>query len=160
VTTNPLEKLMTRPPATNLFQSGVSTAKDTSQQSKHEAITEQVEKWVATSFYGTLMKQVRNSPFKDELFSGGRGGEAFGGLYDQQMSDHMARGVGKKLVQSIVKGIERNLKKNVQDADRTRESAQRTAAMDAATRQVTPAQAASAYTPTRNLRSTDVTAAR
>jgi hypothetical protein len=51
---------------------------------------------------------MRNSPFKSELFSGGKGGEAFGGLQDQRMAEHMARGAGSKLVNSIVRRIEAN----------------------------------------------------
>jgi Rod binding domain-containing protein len=46
------------------------------------------------------------SPFKSDLFSGGRGGEAFSSLYHQQLADRMARGAGTKLVNSIVKNIE------------------------------------------------------
>src|SRR5678815_214977 len=64
---------------------------------QHDQIVEQSRKWIAQTFYGTLLKQLRNSPFKSELFSGGRGGEAFGSLYDQQLADRMSRGVGNKL---------------------------------------------------------------
>jgi Rod binding domain-containing protein len=74
--------------------------------SEHDRLTEQARKWVATSFYGTLLKQAHASPFKDELFSGGRGGEAFQSLQDQQLADHMTRGVGSKIVNAIVRKIE------------------------------------------------------
>lgn len=77
-----------------------------SKGTKHDQLVEQTQKWVAQSFYGELLKQVRNSPFKSEMFSGGRGGEAFGSLQDQQMSEHMTRGAGKKLVNAIVRKIE------------------------------------------------------
>jgi Rod binding domain-containing protein len=40
------------------------------------------------------------------LFDGGRGGQAFGAMYDQQLAEHMARGVGQKLVKSIVRQLE------------------------------------------------------
>jgi Rod binding domain-containing protein len=73
---------------------------------QHTALVEQTEKWVAATFYGTLLKQVRNNPFKSEMLSGGQGGEAFGSLYDQQMAEHMSRGTGKKLVNAIVRKIE------------------------------------------------------
>jgi Rod binding domain-containing protein len=74
--------------------------------SEHEKVVEQAQKWVAQTFYGTLLKQVRQSPFHSQLFEGGRGGEAFSSLYDQRLADHMARGTGKKLVNAIARKIE------------------------------------------------------
>jgi len=74
--------------------------------SEHEKILQQAQKWVAQTFYGTLLKQVRQSPFHSEEFEGGRGGEAFAALYDQKLADHMARGTGKKLVNAIARKIE------------------------------------------------------
>jgi Rod binding domain-containing protein len=73
---------------------------------EHQRLTKQAQKWVAQTFYGTLLKQVRQSPFHSKLFDGGRGGEAFGALYDQQIAEHMTRGAGQKLVNSIVNRIE------------------------------------------------------
>ena len=70
------------------------------------ALRKQAEIFVASAFFGTLLKQMRESPFKSELFSGGRGGQAFGSLYDQQMAERMSRGAGSKLVNSIVRKIE------------------------------------------------------
>jgi hypothetical protein len=72
----------------------------------HEDARKQAQTFVSQAFFGTLLKQMRNSPFKSELFSGGRGGEAFGSLYDQQLAERMANGVGSKLVDSIVRKIE------------------------------------------------------
>src|SRR3984957_10571743 len=69
-------------------------------------LVKQAEKWVAQTFYGTLLKQMRESPFKSKLFSGGEGGDAFSGLYDQQLADHMSKGAGGKLVDAIVHKIE------------------------------------------------------
>ena len=69
-------------------------------------LIEQTRKWVAQTFFGTLLKQMRNSPFKSPLFEGGRGGEAFGELYDERLIDHMSRGVGNKLVMAIARKIE------------------------------------------------------
>jgi hypothetical protein len=40
------------------------------------------------------------------MFSGGRGGEVFGAMQDQQIASQMTRGAGKKLVNAIVKHIE------------------------------------------------------
>jgi Rod binding domain-containing protein len=73
---------------------------------QHERIRKQTEKWVAQTFFGTLLKQMDDSPFKSEVFSGGRGGQAFSSLYHQQLADRVARGAGQKLVNSIVRRIE------------------------------------------------------
>jgi len=72
----------------------------------HAQLVTNVEKWVAQSFYGTMLQQMRNSAFKSDLFSGGRGGDTFGELYDQQLTDRMSRGAGAKLVRAIVRRIE------------------------------------------------------
>jgi len=74
--------------------------------SQHAQLVTQTQKWVAQTFFGTLLKQVRQSPFHLDLFDGGRGGQAFGSMYDQRLAEHMARGAGTKLVNSIVKHIE------------------------------------------------------
>ena len=74
----------------------------------HRQLTKQAQKLVGQTFYGTLMKQMHNSPFKSTLMNGGRGGEAFQPLMDQRLIDHMSTGSSsKKLVQSIVKHLER-----------------------------------------------------
>ena len=73
---------------------------------QHERIQKQTEKWVAQTFFGTLLKQMDDSPFKSEMFSGGRGGQAFSSLYHQQLADRIARGAGHKLVNTIVRRIE------------------------------------------------------
>ena len=74
--------------------------------SQHERLVKQTQKWVGQTFYGTLMKQMHESPFKSELFDGGRGGQAFGSLYDQQLVERMSRGAGQNLVNAIVHRIE------------------------------------------------------
>jgi Rod binding domain-containing protein len=73
---------------------------------QHDRIAAQAEKWVAQTFFGTLLKQMENSPFKSDLFSGGRGGQAFSSLYHQQLTERMAHSVGNKLVKTIVRKIE------------------------------------------------------
>ena len=64
------------------------------------------QKWVAQTFFGTLLKQMEDSPFKSDLFSGGRGGQAFSSLYHQQLAERMAGSAGSKLVNAIVRRIE------------------------------------------------------
>ena len=73
----------------------------------HEKLVQQTQKWVAQTFYGTMLKQMHNSPFKSDLLDGGRGGQAFQSMYDQKLADHMAHGAaGAKLVNTIVNRIE------------------------------------------------------
>jgi Rod binding domain-containing protein len=75
-------------------------------KTEHDQLVEQTRKWVGQTFFGTLLKQMHDSPFKSDLFSGGRGGEAFSSLHNQQLAERMARGAGSKLVHSIVRRIE------------------------------------------------------
>src|SRR5437899_993984 len=83
-------------------------AAGTSAVPQHAALTRQAEKWVSQTFFGTLLKQMHESPFKSQMFNGGHGGEAFQPLMDQHLADRMARRAsGKKLVGSIVQHIER-----------------------------------------------------
>ena len=70
------------------------------------ALRNEAEKLVAGTFFGSMLKQMRNSPFRSELFDGGRGGQAFGSMYDQHLAERMARGAGKKLVNQIVRKLE------------------------------------------------------
>jgi hypothetical protein len=79
-----------------------------SAEEHHRQLVEQSEKWVAQTFYGQLLKQMHESPFKNEKFEGGRGGEAFGQMFDQKLADKMSKGSGSTLVASLVKRIERN----------------------------------------------------
>ncbi len=74
-------------------------------------LREKAGQLVAQTFFGTLMRQMRQSPWKSELFGGGRGGEAYQQLLDQKLVEHMARGVGSTLVESIVKRWSRDLDK-------------------------------------------------
>jgi hypothetical protein len=96
-------------------------------QSQHDALTEQAQKWVAQTFYGTLLKQMHDSPFKSELFAGGRGAEAFQPLMDQHLIDRMAKSSNnQKLVRGIVRQIEGRQayrKQNAESEDQKREPA-------------------------------------
>lgn len=77
-----------------------------SQLSQHDQLVKQTQNWVAQTFFATLLKQMRDSPFKSEMLDGGRGGQAFASLYDQQLAQRMGHAAGKKLVNSIVRKIE------------------------------------------------------
>lgn len=73
---------------------------------KHARVQAQASKLVTQTFFAPLLKQMRDSPFKSKLFDGGRGGQAFSGMYDQRMTDQMSRGAGKKLVNAIARKLE------------------------------------------------------
>jgi Rod binding domain-containing protein len=75
----------------------------------HDKLVKNARIWVAQTFYGEMLKQMRNSPFKSDLFDGGRGGEAFANQLDQKLAERMASGhAGDRLVQAIVRKIEHN----------------------------------------------------
>ena len=71
-----------------------------------DKVKETARKLVAQTFYGTLLKQMRNSPFKSELFEGGRGGQAFSPLLDQHLAEHMTRATDNHLVNAIARKLE------------------------------------------------------
>ena len=85
-------------PAASPFLSGVEGG-------NQKELFKTAQKWVGQTFFGTLLKQMHESPFKSELWSGGRGGEAFSTLYDQHLAERMARSSGRPLANSIVKHI-------------------------------------------------------
>ncbi|MGF1633412.1 MAG: rod-binding protein [Phycisphaerae bacterium] len=60
-------------------------------------------KWVAQTFYGQMLKQMRSSPFGTEWANGGRGGEAYQGMLDMHLAEGMTNGPGKPLVDAIVR---------------------------------------------------------
>ncbi len=74
---------------------------------RHKQLVHAAQQLVSQTFYGQLLKQMRQSPFKSELFDGGRGGQMFSAMLDQTLADRMAKGEGNKLVRSIVRHIEK-----------------------------------------------------
>ena len=65
---------------------------------------------LAQTFYGTLLRQMQNSPFKSELFSGGRGGQAFGAMFYDQLAMKMSSSIDPRLARSLVKRYEKLMK--------------------------------------------------
>jgi Rod binding domain-containing protein len=66
-------------------------------------LREKAQNLIGQTFYATLMKQMHDSPFKSELFNGGRGGEAFSGMLDQTLAQRMSAKMGDKLTRPIVR---------------------------------------------------------
>ena len=75
-------------------------------QTRHEQIVKQTQTWVAQTFFGPMLKQMRDSPFKSDLFDGGRGGQAFAQMHDAMLAERMGRSAAKPLVDAIVRKIE------------------------------------------------------
>jgi Rod binding domain-containing protein len=73
---------------------------------EHDKLVRNTQKWVAQTFYGAMLKEMRKSPFRSEEFEGGRGGEAYEEMFDQRLADHMSQSAGSQLVNSIVSRIE------------------------------------------------------
>ena len=76
-------------------------------QGKAEQLRPIVRQWVGQSFFAPMLKEARNSSLaaEDSPFSGGRGGNAFGGLMDQHLAEAAGRGAGGKLADSIVRHL-------------------------------------------------------
>lgn len=64
------------------------------------------ERFVAQTFFTPMFKMMRASPFKSELLSGGRGGEAFTAMLDGVLAERMGRGAGGALVEAIVNRLD------------------------------------------------------
>jgi Rod binding domain-containing protein len=73
---------------------------------KHQKLVDTAQKWVGQTFYGQMLKQMRDSPFKSKMFEGGREGEAFNAMFDQNLATRMSKGAGRPLVDAIVSRIE------------------------------------------------------
>jgi Rod binding domain-containing protein len=80
-------------------------------------LTRTARQVVGSVFFGTLLKQMRNSPFKSKLFSGGRGEEAFGAIRDQHMAEQLGMRAGKSLADSMVKRLGKGLGATVKAVD-------------------------------------------
>jgi Rod binding domain-containing protein len=97
------------PSTTELFPLGEAQYQHISSRqptNENDKIHETARKWVAQTFYGAMLKQMRESPFKSEIFSGGRGGQAFATMLDQHLADHMSRSAGSKLVNAIARKLQ------------------------------------------------------
>lgn len=60
-------------------------------------------------FMGSMLKQMRESPFKIDMFGGGKGGDAYAGLFDQHIAENAGNGIARSLVKSMVKQYARTV---------------------------------------------------
>jgi Rod binding domain-containing protein len=74
-------------------------------QDEQQALRAAAEKFVGQTFFAPMLRQMRNSPFKNEVLSGGRGGEVFSSMLDGMISERMGRGAGGQLVDALVKHL-------------------------------------------------------
>lgn len=81
---------------------------DPTQSITPNPVRQKVQEFVSQTFIGTLLKQVRDSPFKSDLFSGGSGGQAYQSLYDQQVVNQVAPGLGGRLVDVLERQFTRS----------------------------------------------------
>jgi Rod binding domain-containing protein len=100
------EEARERHPGSRSWGHGLGSVRGRHKLSRHDALVQQTQKWVAQTFFGPMLKQMRQSPFHSTLLDGGRGGEAFSQLYDEELTNHMTRGTGSKLINAIVNKIE------------------------------------------------------
>jgi Rod binding domain-containing protein len=91
--------------ARGMFMPSKSTTQ-TRAEKDHQALVNNTEKWVAQTFYGEMLKQMRNSPFRSKMFDGGEAGKTYNQMFDSELAGHLSRGAGKKLVDAIVDKIE------------------------------------------------------
>jgi hypothetical protein len=87
---------------------------------RYQELRRSAEKFVGQTFFSPIFKQMRQSPFKSELFTGGRGGEVFQSMLDGMFAERMGAGAaGRKLVDAIVERLDpatsRMLKKQQND---------------------------------------------
>ncbi|HET6249578.1 MAG TPA: rod-binding protein [Tepidisphaeraceae bacterium] len=78
----------------------------------HNELVKQSKRLVSQTFFGAMLKQMRNSPFKSKLLDGGRGGEVFSSLLDQHLEDKMANSkAGRSMAESMANKIEAKMRK-------------------------------------------------
>ena len=87
---------MDRLTATTTKSSTPPTAEDVKLRKTAETLVNKM-------FVGTMLKSMRASPFKDATMSGGKAGDAYAGLFDQNLAEHAGGGIGTKLVDTLVK---------------------------------------------------------
>ncbi len=66
---------------------------------------------VASTFIKPMLAEMRNSPFKNEMFHGGQGEEIFGAQMDTIVSDRVTNSENNKIVNNIYKRVEQQVRR-------------------------------------------------
>lgn len=84
------------------------TAVKTSNPLERSPLVKESQRFIAHAFFGTILKQMHNSPWRSELFSGGQAGRNFQALLNDRLADRLANNAAsRKLVQSMVRKLEK-----------------------------------------------------
>ncbi len=70
-------------------------------EGKAKQLREVTAQFVATAFLMPMLKQVREDPFKTEMFHGGQGEKVFGAQLDQTLADRIAQSPAFPLVDRL-----------------------------------------------------------
>ena len=85
-------------------------------------LVKQSQRFISHAFFGTILKQMHESPWRSGMFSGGQAGRSFESLMDDRLAERMANNpTSQKLVRSIVKRLEKKGKEPQGHSERTRE---------------------------------------
>jgi Rod binding domain-containing protein len=79
------------------------------QSAEGKKLREATAQFVSTAFLMPMLKQVREDPFKSDLFHGGQGEEVFGAQLDQKMADNIATSANFPLVDHLFTHFARQL---------------------------------------------------
>lgn len=74
---------------------------------RQQSLGDHAAKVVGQTFMGTLLKQMRSSPYADNRFSGGSAGGSYAALFDM----HIAEVAGQRLARNLSESIARTLGK-------------------------------------------------
>lgn len=98
------------PSFANLLDQSIRSRPETAppEPTRDSEIRQKAQIIVNQFFVGTMLKQMRQSPFKDEMFSGGKGGQAYQGMFDRQIAERAGNRIAKTLVDSLVKSYRKH----------------------------------------------------
>ncbi|MFI5377892.1 MAG: rod-binding protein [Tepidisphaerales bacterium] len=83
-------------------------AAKTSHAAGNGPLVKPAQQLVSHAFFGAILKQMHQSPWRSAMFSGGQAGRSFESLLDDRLADRMANNhSSRKLVNSIVKKLEK-----------------------------------------------------
>ncbi|MGA2497412.1 MAG: rod-binding protein [Tepidisphaeraceae bacterium] len=86
-------------------------AAKTSSPAGTNPLVKPAQRLVSHAFFGTILKQMHESPWRSGMFSGGQAGRNFESLLDDRLADRMANNhSSRKLVNSIVKKLDKKTK--------------------------------------------------